>query len=132
MVQAPNCVPKVEPPRNLISSAAVDPDAPHTICTQNSDGKPAVFAALSGTFDLTNDEFNERFLPWVQLAFALLQRDFVGVEELVGDMVRQGGEGRLDEAERAWSDCAEAFSTISEVVEAAQVRLATVRTQIST
>jgi hypothetical protein len=90
-------------------------------------GVPPTFGSLSVSFDFTDAEFGERFLPWVRLACLCIQRDFIGVEQLARDMVRQGGEGRLDEADRAWSSCAEAFNAITEFVEAAKVRLALVR-----
>jgi hypothetical protein len=88
---------------------------------------PRLFGALAGSFDLTNDEFSERFLPWVRLAFVFLQRDFVQVEALVRDMARQGGEQRLNETDNAWTSCAEAFGAITEFVEAAKIRLSAVR-----
>jgi hypothetical protein len=128
MVQAPISVPKDEIHCNLIAGAAVNP-AVQTAIGTSDDAKSATFGAWAGTFDLTNDEFSERFLPWVRLSVAFLQRDFIGVEQLVQDMIRQSGAGCLDEADTALSDCAEAFSAITEFVEAARIRLAMVRTQ---
>jgi hypothetical protein len=126
MVKAPISVPKDEFHCNLGAGAAVNP-AVQTAIGASADA--TTFGAFSGTFNLTNDEFSERFLPWVRLSFAFLQRDFIGVEQLVHDMVRQGGEGCLEEADKALTGCAEAFSAIAEFVEAARTRLAMVRPQ---
>jgi hypothetical protein len=94
------------------------------------EGEPATFEALSVTFDWANLEFGERFLPWVRLACEWLQRDYIGTQALVRDMLRKGGEVSLDEADRAWKGCAEIFGTIGEFVEAARVRLGIARAQI--
>jgi len=97
---------------------------------ETGDGAPATFEALSVTFDWANLEFGERFLPWVRLACDWLQRDYMGTQVLVRDMLRRGGEVSLDEADSAWKGCAEIFGTIGEFVEAARVRLGIARAQI--
>jgi hypothetical protein len=160
MVQAPTSVPTGVNHRNPITAAAAEildlinsrPTSPRleeierviaripNILTamaadcgsgvETGDGTPATFEALSVTFDWTNLEFGERFLPWVRLACDWLQRDYIGTQVLVRDMLRQGGEVSLDEADRAWKGCAEIFGTIGEFVEAARVRLAIARAQI--
>jgi hypothetical protein len=66
----------------------------------------------------------------VRLACVWLQRDYIGVETLVRDMIRQGREVHLEEADRAWTGCAETFSAATEFVEAAKIRLAIARAQI--
>jgi hypothetical protein len=125
MVQAPIPMPNDEIYRNLIAgTASIDVQA-----AVSDAGIPATFKALSGAFELTNDEFSERFLPWVRLAVALLQRDFIAGDRLVRDMMQQHGERCLNEADRAWTACAEVFSTITEFVEAAQLRVSIVREQ---
>jgi hypothetical protein len=158
MVQAPTAVPTGDIDRNLIAAAAADildlinsrPTSPSleeieqiiaqipNVLTalraesgdEAGDGKPATFEALSVTFDWANLEFGERFLPWVRLACDWLQRDYVGTQVLVRDMLRQGGQVSLDEADSAWKGCAEIFGTIGEFVEAARVRLGIARAQI--
>jgi hypothetical protein len=160
MVQAPTSVPAGVDHRNPITAAAADilalinsrPTSPRleeiekiiaripNVLTQTAaecaggdetiDGEPATFEALSVTFDWANLEFGERFLPWVRLACDWLQRDYIGTQVLVRDMLREGGEVSLDEADRAWKGCAEIFGTIGEFVEAARVRLGIARAQI--
>jgi len=94
-------------------------------------GKSAnAFVALPVAFEYTDAAFVERFLPWVRRACLWLQRDHIGVEALVRDMVRKGGEFRLDEADKAWANCAEIFGAINEFVEAAKLRLSIARAQI--
>jgi hypothetical protein len=159
MVQAPTSAPTGDIHRNPITAAAADilalinsrPTSPtleelekviaripnvltatRAECDDSDktgSGRPATFEALSVTFDWTNLEFGERFLPWVRLACDWLQRDYIGTQVLVRDMLRQGGEASLDEADRAWKGCAEILGTISEFVEAARVRLGIVRAQ---
>jgi hypothetical protein len=90
----------------------------------------ATFVAPPAAFEFTDAAFVEHFLPWVRLACLCLQRDHMGVEALVRDMLRQGGEVRLDEANNAWAKCAETFSAINEIVESANVRLSIARAQI--
>src|SRR5262249_33608073 len=51
-------------------------------------------------------------------------------EALVRDMVRQGGQSRLEEAYQAWASCAELFDALHEFVAAAQVRLTLAQAQI--
>jgi hypothetical protein len=129
MVQAPMSLPKDEIRCNRIAGPTVNPAVQPAIGAQSGDGKPTPFVALAGTFDFTDEEFSERFLPWVRLSFAFLQRDYTGVEQLVHDMVRQRGKECLNEADTALTGCAEVFSAITEFVEAARVRLAIVRGQ---
>ena len=161
MVQAPTSVPAGVDHRNPITAAAADildlinsrPTSPRleeiekiiaripNVLTpmaaecaggdETIDGEPATFAALSVTFDWANLEFGERFLPWVRLACDWLQRDYMGTQVLVRDMLRKGGEVSLDEADSAWKGCAEIFGTIGEFVEAARVRLGIARAQIT-
>jgi hypothetical protein len=90
----------------------------------------ATFVALPAAFEFTDAAFVEHFLPWVRLACLWLQRDHIGVEALMRDMLRQGGEVRLDEANKAWAKCAETFSAINEIVESANVRLSIARAEI--
>src|SRR5215472_977245 len=90
----------------------------------------ATFVALPASFEFTDAAFVEHFLPWVRLACLWLQRDHAGVEALMRDMLRQGGEVRLDEANKAWTKCAETFSAINEIVESANVRLSIARAEI--
>jgi hypothetical protein len=158
MVQAPTSVPTGDIDRNPITAAAADilelinsrPTSPSLeeieqviaripnvrtamraeSADEAGDGKPATFEALSVTFDWANVEFGERFLPWVRLACDWLRRDYKGTQVLVRDMLRQGGQVSLDDADRAWKGCAEIFGTISEFVEAARVRLCIARAQI--
>ena len=160
MVQAPTSVPAGVDHRNPVTAAAAEilelinsrPTSPRLeeiekIIAQipnvltamgpecvggdgTNDGEPATFEALSVTFDWANLEFGERFLPWVRLACDWLQRDYIGTQVLVRDMLRKGGEVSLDEADRAWKGCAEIFGTIGEFVEAARVRLGIARAQI--
>jgi len=92
--------------------------------------QPASFEALPVAFDLTDAEFGEHFLPWVHLACLCLRHDYSGVKALARDMLRQGGELRLDEADQAWTRCAEMFGAIHEFVESARVRLRIARAQI--
>jgi hypothetical protein len=92
--------------------------------------QPASFEALPVAFDLTDAEFGEHFLPWVRLACLCLRHDYSGVKALVRDMLRQGGGFRLDEADEAWTSCAEMFGAIHEFVESARVRLRIARAQI--
>ena len=72
----------------------------------------------------------EQPASFVRLACLCLRHDYSGVKTLVRDMVRQGGELRLDDADRAWTSCAEMFGAIHEFVEAARVRLRIARAQI--
>ena len=118
MVQAP------------IFVATTDRNVQTPLGTKKTDSAPATFVALPVAFEFTDAAFVERFLPWVRRACLWLQRDHIGVGALVRDMVRQGGEVHLDEADRAWTDCAETFGAINEFVEAAKVRLSIARAQI--
>ena len=122
MVQAPTSVPAGVDHRNPITPAAADildlinsrPTSPRleeiekiiaripNVLTpmaaecaggdKTIDGEPATFEALSVTFDWANLEFGERFLPWVRLACEWLQRDYIGTQSLVRDMLRNEGE----------------------------------------
>jgi hypothetical protein len=158
MVQAPTSVPTGDVDRNPITAAAADildlinsrPTSPSLeeieqviaripnvltamraeAADKAGDGGPAAFEALSVTFDWANLEFGERYLPWVRLACDWVQRDYIGTQVLVRDMLRQGGQVSLDEADRAWKGCADIFGTIGEFVEAARVRLGIARAQI--
>jgi hypothetical protein len=94
---------------------------------KRANSEPFTFVALPVAFEYTDAAFVEHFLPWVRRACLWLQRDHIGVEALVRDMVRQGGECRLDEADKAWASCAEMFGAINEIVEAAKVRLSIAR-----
>jgi hypothetical protein len=118
MVQAP------------ISVTATDPNVQTPLGGMKANSEPATFVALPVAFEFSDAEFVEHFLPWVRLACVWLQRDHIGVEALVRDMVRQGGEVRLDEADKAWASCAETFSAINEFVESAKVRLSIARAKI--
>jgi hypothetical protein len=118
MVQAP------------ISVTATDPSVQAALGVNRAHSVPATFAALPVAFEYTDAAFVERFLPWVRRACLWLQRDHIGVEALMRDMVRQGGELRLDEADTAWANCAEMFGAINEFVEAAKVRLSIARAQM--
>ena len=158
MVQAPTSAPTGDVDRNPVTAAAADildlinsrPTSPSLeeieqvlaripnvltamraeAADEAGDGRPAAFEALSVTFDWANLEFGERYLPWVRLACDWLQRDYIGTQVLVRDMLRQGGQVSLDEADRAWKGCAEILGTISDFVEAARVRLGIARAQI--
>ena len=125
--------PRLEEIEKIIAQIPNDLTAMRPECADGdgtNDGEPATFEALSVTFDWANLEFGERFLPWVRLACDWLQRDYIGTQVLVRDMLRKGGEVSLDEADSAWKGCAEIFGTISEFVEAARVRLGIARAQI--
>ena len=118
MVQAP------------ISVTATDPNVQTSLGGKRANSKRITFVALPVAFEFTDAAFVEQFLPWVRRACLWLQRDHIGVEALVRDMVRQGGEYRLDEADKAWASCAEIFGVINEVVEAAKVRLSIARARL--
>ena len=125
--------PRLEEIEKIIAQIPNDLTAMGPECADGdgtNDGEPATFEALSVTFDWANLEFGERFLPWVRLACDWLQRDYIGTQVLVRDMLRKGGEVSLDEADRAWKGCAEIFGTIGEFVEAARVRLGIARAHI--
>ena len=130
MIEASIRVSKGEIRRSLITVAAVPSIQMARGATSANCEQPASFEALPAAFDLTDAEFGEHFLPWVRLACLCLRHDYSGVKALVRDMVRQGGELRLDEADRAWTSCAEMFGAIHEFVEAARVRLRIARAQI--
>lgn len=115
MVQAP------------ISVTATDRNVQTPLGGKRVNREPITFVALPVAFEYTDAAFVEHFLPWVRRACLWLQRDHIGVEALVRDMVRQGGEFRLDEADKAWASCAEIFGAINEFVEAAKVRLTIAR-----
>jgi hypothetical protein len=118
MVQAP------------IFVVTTDPNVQTPAGAKKTNSEHATFVALAVAFEYSDTAFVERFLPWVRFACLWLQRDHSGVVALVRDMVRQGGEVRLDQAETAWASCAEMFSAINEFVESAKVRLSIVRAQI--
>ena len=113
-----------------ISVTATDPNVQTSLGGKRANSKPITFVALPVAFEYTDAAFVEHFLPWVRRACLWLQRDHIGVEALVRDMVRQGGEFRLDEADKAWASCAEIFGTINEFVEAAKVRLSIARARL--
>lgn len=130
MIEASIRASKAEIRRSPITVAAV-PKVQIALGAKSARCKPAAnFGALPVTFDLTDAEFGERFLPWVRLACLWLRHDHAGVEALVRDMIRQGGQSRLDEAYQAWGGCAELFGALHEFVEAAKVRLTLARAQI--
>jgi hypothetical protein len=118
MVQAP------------ISVIATDPNVQTPLGGKRANSEPITFVALPVAFEYTDAAFVGHFLPWVRRACLWLQRDHIGVEALVRDMVRHGGEFRLDEADQAWASCAEIFGAINEFVEAAKVRLSIARAQL--
>ena len=118
MVQAP------------ISVTATDSNVQTSLGGKRANSKPITFVALPVAFEYTDAAFVEHFLPWVRRACLWLQRDHIGVDALVRDMVRQGGEFRLDEADKAWASCAEIFGAINEFVEAAKVRLSIARARL--
>ena len=130
MIEASIRASKAEIRRSLITVAAV-PKVQIALGEKSASCKRgANFEALPVAFDLTDAEFGERVLPWVRLACLWLRHDHTGVAALVRDMVRQGGQSRLDEAYQAWASCAELFDALHEFVEAAKVRLTLVRAQI--
>ena len=122
MIEASIRVSKAEIRHSRIPVAAV-PSIQMARGATSANSEPARFEALPVAFDLTDAEFGGHFLPWVRLACLCLRHDYSGVKALVRDMVRQGGELRLDDADRAWTSCAEMFGAIHEFVEAARVRL---------
>jgi hypothetical protein len=130
MIEASIRASKAEIRRSLITVAAV-PKVQIALGAKSASCKRAAnFEALPVTFDLTDAEFGERVLPWVRLACLWLRHDHTGVAALVRDMVRQGGQSRLDEAYQAWASCAELFDALQEFVESAKVRLTLARARI--
>jgi len=129
MIEASIRVSKAEIRRSLTTESAV-PSVQMARGATSANKQPASFEALPVAFNLTDAEFGERFLPWVRMACLWLRHDYIGAKALMREMVRQGGELRVDEADRAWTSCAEMFGAIHEFVEAARVRLKIARAQI--
>jgi hypothetical protein len=129
MIEASIRVSKCETRRNL--AVAATRNVPIALGAEIANfRRPAAFEALPVTFDITDAEFVKRFLPWVRLACLWLRHDHIGAEALARDMLRQGGEFRLDETDNAWTSCVQTFGAISEYMEAAKVRLNIARAEI--
>jgi hypothetical protein len=89
----------------------------------DADAEPPTFEALQVTFDYTNKQFADRYLPSVRIAFAMLQRDHIAATMVIHKLHddEEAMQELMDTMED-WEVVSKQFSALSEFMQTARAR----------